>query len=127
MPLVDAGDIDGRGSTDSSLDAVAVGVVQERRQGRCILLHLCQAVFVVEGEGIGRPADGAGRLVAIAVIAVRVAVGARHGVLVGCIAVGVRSARVAGQVADRVVDVGVVVRSGAAGRVGRAAGVRSPS
>ena len=81
-----------------ALDAVAVGVVQERRQRRRSLLHLGQAVFVVEDEGVRRPGDGAGRLVAIAVVAVRVAIGARHGVFVGCIAVGVGVSSVAGQV-----------------------------
>ena len=114
LPLVDTGDIDGRGSTDSSLDAVAVGVVQERRQRRRSLLHLGQAVFVVEGEGIGDTADGPAGLVAVAVVAVRVAIGARHGVFVAAVAVGIRIAGVAGQVADRIVDVGVVQAEGAA-------------
>ena len=97
-----------------ALDAVAVGVVQERRQRRRSLLHLGQAVFVVEDEGVGRSSDGSGRLVSVAVVAVRVAIGARHGVFVAAVAVGIRIAGVAGQVADRIVDVGVVQAEGAA-------------
>ena len=85
LPLVDTGDIDGRGSTDSSLDPVAVSVVQEGRQGRRILLHFGQAVFVVEDEGVGHAADGPAGLVAIAVVGVGVAVGACHNMLVGAV------------------------------------------
>ena len=77
-----------------------------------ILLHLGQAVFVVEDKGVGHAAGGPAGLVAaksrseaewIAVIAVAVAVGRGHGVFVAAVAVGIRVAGVTGQVADRIV------------------------
>ena len=48
LSFVDASDVDGRGSTVSSLDAVAIRVVEEGRQRGRPLLHFGQAVFVVE-------------------------------------------------------------------------------
>lgn len=98
LVLVDAGDVHRRCSADRAPDPVAIRVVEEGRQGRRSLLHLGQAVFIVEDEGIRRPGDGARRLVAVRVVAVAVAVGRGYRVLVGAIAVGIRITSVAGQV-----------------------------
>ena len=74
-----------RHATHRSFDAIAVRIIKEGCQRSRPLLHLGQAVFVVEDEGVGHAADGPAGLVAIAVVGVGVAVGACHNMLVGAV------------------------------------------
>ena len=99
--LEDARNIDGRHPVHGSLDSVAVGIVDKRRAGAAAR-NGRQPVLVVVGEGVGDAADDAGNLVApsaplragSAIIGVAVAKGRGHGVGFG--AVGVGTARIAG-------------------------------
>ena len=74
-------------------------------------------IFIVVGEGVGHTANRARGLVAVGVIAIAVAKRRGHRVLVRGIAIGVAVARVAGDVAEGVIRIGVVVGAGAGGAV----------
>ncbi len=75
LVFVDPTNIDGGHTTHGSLDAVAVGVVDEGGDGAAALLDRGDAVLVVEDQRVSHAANGARGLVAVGIVAVRVAVG----------------------------------------------------
>ncbi len=109
--LIDTGDVDSRGTPHRAQHPVAVGIVDECG-ANATTADACHAILGVVHERVGRAAHRARGHVAHRVVAVAIAVGSGHGMgLAAAIAVAVT--RIAGDVADAVVVISVVVLAGA--------------
>ena len=99
-PFQVATDVGRGGAAHFSLHPVAIPIIRVRRLDIAAFLDLHQAVLSVEEQGIGLPTHRAVGLVAVGIIAVAVAVrGARHGMFVGRVPIGIAHPGVARQVA----------------------------
>ena len=119
LVFIQSSNINGRRPVDRALDPIAIRIV-DKAGADAATTNRGQVVFVVIGEGVGHATDGARRLIAVGVVTVTVTQCRGHGVFVRGVAIGVDITRVAGDIANAIIGIGVVVRSGAGGAVGGA-------